>query len=511
MAQLKTKIVLRNDDMTAWEASNPTLSKGEVALAKREDGSYDLRIGNDTSEWKDLSGSFAISSDQVIGLDKELEKIHVPQVYTELNVDTTKGLDVIISESAALSAQTFGPGDMLVLKDAKSVASAYQYDKEDGWIACDGNVDASKVIIDSDITITQAFGKHGINSALGYGEIPCAGWNMKQLIAESFSNTKSAGKTNPSISWTSSPGNFGTVEAGTWLTGGNADNAITMKYTDGGWTEYNGSTKSGNRVIKSNITATRIALQDEDFDGNVFNLDAINKSYSYDASTDALSVLEPNKDLTLIGAISNADLSVQATDSEISLYKWSVSAPYEAGTVTPVNNLGSADEGNKIAGGTFTKSETTVKVPAGSRYYFWGYLTDGNQYDITKDSDGKVTGCNITSDQIRAFMSKKDGANRAQYGTAFPSTTNKSTNFTVGANTKQIIFAAPAGKVNKKIKVYNNSNLGAGLDFDNANAKYANAFKVAGANGYSPIDYDMWCVTFGAAFSTAANLAISWE
>jgi hypothetical protein len=226
MAQLKTKIILRNDEITNWEDSKSILDKGEIALAKREDGSYDIRIGNNTSEWKDLSGSFAISSDQVIGLDKELEKIHVPQVYTELSVDTTKGLDVIISESAALSAQTFGPGDMLVLKDAKSVASAYQYDKEEGWIACDGNVDASKVILDSNITITQAFGKHNINSTLGYGQIPCAGWNMKQLISESFSNTQSAGQTKPSISWSTQPSDYGTVEAGTWVTGGNAAKAI---------------------------------------------------------------------------------------------------------------------------------------------------------------------------------------------------------------------------------------------------------------------------------------------
>jgi hypothetical protein len=62
--------------------------------------------------------------------------------------------------------------------------------------------------------------------------------------------------------------------------------------------------------------------------------------------------------------------------------------------------------------------------------------------------------------------------------TTLLSGTKGTPNFTIPKDTKQIIFAAPSSyKVNNKsvknIKVYNESNLGAGLDFDNGNEKAA--------------------------------------
>lgn len=508
MANITTKIVLRNDTLSAWQNANPVLLKGEIGLARLSgdlSSKYELRIGDGTSNWNSLSATnIIIPAENVSGLTETIASLSTSYYETFDEVSTLTG--------------NFVNGDIAVKKSVISgdlqEFTAYRYDStltgDNKWRALDKNYNAENVYFDENIVITQAFGKYGINSTTGRGTLSCAGWSLKDLISNSFSDAKSAGQNKPSVTW-GNASDFGTVEAGTWLTGGNADNAITIYYTDGSWKEYNSGKTAGNRILKENITATRTALCAENFNGNVFDVDAINASYTYNAETDAVSVLAPKSTFELLPAISNTDLSVQATDDRINLYKYSATADYEAGTTVPVNNLGAEEPGNKIAGGTFTRSEVTVGIPAGNRYCFWGYLTDGNQYDITKDATGKVTECNITSDQIRAFMTKKDAANRTCYGTSFPSTTTKATNFTVGANTKQIIFAAPSSTSTKKIKVFNNSNLGAGLDFDHGNEKVANAFTVAGANNYKPISYDMWCVTFGAAFSTQADLAISWE
>ena len=63
MAQLNTRIVLRNDVYTAWESSNPVLLKGEIGVefnpsAPAQQGSLDyavkIKIGDGVNAWNDL-------------------------------------------------------------------------------------------------------------------------------------------------------------------------------------------------------------------------------------------------------------------------------------------------------------------------------------------------------------------------------------------------------------------------------------------------------------------------
>lgn len=63
MAQLNTKIVLRNDIYTAWESSNPVLLKGEIGVefnpaAPTAEGQLDyqvkIKIGDGVNKWNDL-------------------------------------------------------------------------------------------------------------------------------------------------------------------------------------------------------------------------------------------------------------------------------------------------------------------------------------------------------------------------------------------------------------------------------------------------------------------------
>lgn len=63
MAQLNTKLVLRNDIYTAWESSNPVLLKGEIGVeynpaAPTAEGQLDyqvkIKIGDGVNKWNDL-------------------------------------------------------------------------------------------------------------------------------------------------------------------------------------------------------------------------------------------------------------------------------------------------------------------------------------------------------------------------------------------------------------------------------------------------------------------------
>lgn len=51
---IKTRILLRNDEITAWEGSDLVLGAGEIALGRRSDGSYEMRVGDGTKTWSGL-------------------------------------------------------------------------------------------------------------------------------------------------------------------------------------------------------------------------------------------------------------------------------------------------------------------------------------------------------------------------------------------------------------------------------------------------------------------------
>jgi len=51
---INTRIILKNDELSAWDESSLILKQGEIALARREDGSYEMRIGNGNKTWTQL-------------------------------------------------------------------------------------------------------------------------------------------------------------------------------------------------------------------------------------------------------------------------------------------------------------------------------------------------------------------------------------------------------------------------------------------------------------------------
>lgn len=72
MAQIKTKIILRNDVTANWELNNPVLSKGEAGLEFLETGEVKIKIGDGVKAWKELE---YFGGTEVFGDDKSVQVV----------------------------------------------------------------------------------------------------------------------------------------------------------------------------------------------------------------------------------------------------------------------------------------------------------------------------------------------------------------------------------------------------------------------------------------------------
>lgn len=74
---VNTRITLRNDTLANWQNSAKTLLKGEVALALLSDNKYDIRIGDGTKTWKDLSSNVVIPAENIQNLDAKMQEFQI--------------------------------------------------------------------------------------------------------------------------------------------------------------------------------------------------------------------------------------------------------------------------------------------------------------------------------------------------------------------------------------------------------------------------------------------------
>lgn len=174
-----------------------------------------------------LATKYASTSD----LEDALQRVvalenNSPDVY-QLTSDTTN-IDEITGEINPI------PGDMLVITNSIGVKSAYQYDAEDGWVACDGNVDASKVIMPIDITLAGSYTQVGnlTKSSTGTAKFATKGKSVAAALQEMLSKREQPGTpTKPAISCTAS--NMSPVEVGTEVTPGWSASLSSGSYTYG--------------------------------------------------------------------------------------------------------------------------------------------------------------------------------------------------------------------------------------------------------------------------------------
>lgn len=203
MAELKTRIILRNDTTAGWEAVKADdtykLLKGEIGIEFVESGSPKMKIGDGISTWADLP-YFGGTATQLYEATLTADETH----------------------SAAIARVTSGAqinsGDFVVVKEAvgtdKYQYTAYVY-AADAWKALDGNYNAENVYFDKDLIITANVGVHTID-AIGSKTLATTGKNVKQVLDLLFAKEKDPSVTQPSVTITLT--GAGAKEVGTSVT-----------------------------------------------------------------------------------------------------------------------------------------------------------------------------------------------------------------------------------------------------------------------------------------------------
>ncbi len=151
-------------------------------------------------------------------VDEAIAAIEIPEVKPDINVYEITSDSVVLDELVALLPEgvEIHSGDVMLVSNTLGVKSAYQYDG--GWIACDGNVDASKVIMPFDITLAGSYTQVGNLSKTSTGTATFAvkGKSVAQALQEMLSKREQPKiKSNPSVSLTASSG---AKEVGTKIT-----------------------------------------------------------------------------------------------------------------------------------------------------------------------------------------------------------------------------------------------------------------------------------------------------
>lgn len=200
MAQLNTRIVLRNDSTANWLASSTqVLMKGEVGIEFLADGKVKIKIGDGIKTWSELD---------YFGSD-----VKGAQIF---QVSPTAEQTDAAAIEAAVGEATLQTGDIAICKRAisgeKYEYTAYVYSGS-AWAAMDGNYNAENVYFDQDLLTTSAIGN--ITLTNGQATIAANGKNLKQVFDTIF--VKEAQPTANAPAVTVNLSGAGAKEAGTKL------------------------------------------------------------------------------------------------------------------------------------------------------------------------------------------------------------------------------------------------------------------------------------------------------
>ena len=284
----------------------------------------------------------------------------------------TNNVYEVSSDSLDIDTLTAGltpnPGDILIVTaTANNIKSAYAYD-ESGWVACDGNVSAEKVILKDNITMAGSYTQVGnlTKTQNGTATFSTAGKSVAAALQEIFSKRLQPGNpTQPAVTLTFSQAKA--YEVGTEVTP-----TYTASLSAGSYT-YGPST---------GITAT------------AWDVDAIDNGTTVESKT------------TASGTFS------KITVEEDTSYKIVATATHGAGPVAKDNLGDPSNPVKQIAAGSKSKEVGSI---TGFRSVFYGYKNGSEVLDVTK----------LTSDNIRGLIAT--GKPQTAATTTKPSsmTTNK--------------------------------------------------------------------------------------
>ena len=195
---------------------------GEVAEALKNNSdvmsALNAAIG-DKANKSEIPSVEGLASEQYV--DEAIAAIEIPEAKADVSVYEISSNSAILDELIALLPQEveINQGDVMLVTNDMGVKSAYQYDN--GWIACDGNVDASKVIMPFDITLAGSYETVGnlTKTKTGTATFATRGKSVAAALQEMLSKREQPTiETNPSVSLTATSGakEVGTEVTPTW-------------------------------------------------------------------------------------------------------------------------------------------------------------------------------------------------------------------------------------------------------------------------------------------------------
>ena len=214
MAEIKTRLVVRNDSSANWESVKDTavLLKGEMGIEFLDDGTPKVRIGDGVTAWGQLPyfGADATKTFQVGALSE------IPA-----DAKLAVGDIAIVKETIYADAEDETKN--------KYSYTAYHWNGT-AWAACSGNYRAENVYFDEDFTFTTKIGTVQTLTN-GSATVAAAGKSIKDFFAGLFAAEANPSKTDPSVSITLS--NAGAHEVGTVLNPTYSASFEDGKYTYG--------------------------------------------------------------------------------------------------------------------------------------------------------------------------------------------------------------------------------------------------------------------------------------
>lgn len=371
MAELMTRIILRNDSFGNWETVKDTvvLLKGEMAIEFNPDATTEgkktrVKIGDGVHTWAELPYFGG-------------EEAHVYEATV------AKGGDHNAAITAALNGAEPNSHDVAIVKEAiiaeellsDTVTQKYQHTayRWNGtiWAACNGNYSAKNVIFDEDFTFTT---KIGTVQTLTNGSttVKAAGKSVKDFFTGLFAAEANPSRTaNASVSWTTEP--KGTVEVGTEVTP-----TYNAKFNAGSYT-YGPAT---------GLTATS-------WDIDIADLADANKT----ANSGTFS-----KFTAIDGMSGYAKITAKATHGDGAI------------PVTNIGNKYDEDGAKNVRIMSGSKSATSAGYTA-YRAWFYGYKAGGSTLTVAEMDSDDIRGLTAANG---AFTTSMDTTNMQQMFFAAP-------------------------------------------------------------------------------------------
>ena len=341
--------VLAKWNGVAWSQINPDNGATSVEVSGEGNAVTAASYDDKTRKLTLTKGaSFAAQS------DFDTLNQNVAKIGGEVYQVTSESTDIAVLASGIIAKK----GDVLIATNGLGVKSAYHYDEQDGWIACDGMVDATTVILPENITMAGDYTAIGnlTKTKTGTKVFETAGKSVAAALTEILSKRlQPADPTQPSVSLTFSQAKA--YEVGTEVT-----------------PSYSASLNAG--------------------------------SYTYGPATGVTASAWEVTDTNGGSATTASGSFAKFTVGDNTSYTITAKATHNAGAIAK-DNLGSnSNPVKQIAAGT--KSKTSGAV-TGYRSYFYGILstdsattpltsaivrgmTNGGAYDAAKALTIKVNG-----------------------------------------------------------------------------------------------------------------------